>query len=95
MTLDNNLCNLTKIPVLAFRLSVRYLQNLYMQRLFWLLAHILFMVILMEEKTDEIGLPLIGEKAPDFEAATTQGTLRLSDFEGIWLVLFSRIYNSP
>jgi len=47
------------------------------------------MVILMAEKTDEIRLPLIGEKAPDFEAATTQGTLRLSDFEGSWLVLFS------
>ena len=43
----------------------------------------------MEEKTGEIRLPLIGEKAPDFEAATTQGTLRLSDFEGSWLVLFS------
>jgi peroxiredoxin (alkyl hydroperoxide reductase subunit C) len=43
----------------------------------------------MEEKSDEIRLPLIGEKAPDFEAATTQGTLRLSDFEGSWLVLFS------
>jgi peroxiredoxin (alkyl hydroperoxide reductase subunit C) len=49
----------------------------------------MLMVILMEEKTDEIRLPLIGEKAPDFEAATTQGTLRLSDFEGSWLVLFS------
>jgi peroxiredoxin (alkyl hydroperoxide reductase subunit C) len=47
------------------------------------------MVILMEEKANEIRLPLIGEKAPDFEAATTQGTLRLSDFEGSWLVLFS------
>ena len=47
------------------------------------------MVILLEEKSDEIRLPLIGEKAPDFEAATTQGTLRLSDFEGSWLVLFS------
>ena len=41
-----------------------------------------------QEKT-EVGLPLIGEKAPDFEAVTTQGTLRLSDFEGSWLVLFS------
>jgi peroxiredoxin (alkyl hydroperoxide reductase subunit C) len=40
------------------------------------------------EKT-EVGLPLIGEKAPDFEAVTTQGTLRLSDFEGSWLVMFS------
>ena len=41
------------------------------------------------EKT-EVGLPLIGEKAPDFEAVTTQGTLRLSDFEGSWLVMFSQ-----
>ena len=37
----------------------------------------------------EVRLPLIGEKAPDFEAVTTQGILRLSDFEGSWLVLFS------
>ena len=41
-----------------------------------------------QEKT-EIRLPLIGEKAPDFEAVTTQGPLRLSDFEGSWLVMFS------
>jgi peroxiredoxin (alkyl hydroperoxide reductase subunit C) len=34
-------------------------------------------------------LPRLGEKAPDFEAVTTQGTLRLSDFKGAWLVLFS------
>jgi len=40
-------------------------------------------------ENSEVGLPLIGEKAPDFEAVTTQGTLRLSDFEGSWLVLFS------
>ena len=43
----------------------------------------------MEKETNKISLPLIGEKAPDFEAATTQGTLKLSDFEGSWLVLFS------
>lgn len=36
----------------------------------------------MEEKTEIVGLPLLGGKAPDFEAVTTQGTLRLSDFEG-------------
>jgi len=41
-----------------------------------------------EEKT-EVGLPLLGGKAPEFEAQTTQGTLRLSDYEGNWLVLFS------
>jgi peroxiredoxin (alkyl hydroperoxide reductase subunit C) len=34
-------------------------------------------------------LPRLGENAPDFEAVTTQGTLRLSDFKGGWLVLFS------
>ena len=43
----------------------------------------------MEEKNDVVSLPLLGGKAPDFEAPTTQGTLRLSDFEGSWLVMFS------
>ena len=33
--------------------------------------------------------PRIGETAPDFEAETTQGILRLEDFRGSWLVLFS------
>jgi len=37
----------------------------------------------------EVGLPVLGQKAPDFEAVTTQGVLKLSDFEGSWLVLFS------
>ena len=37
----------------------------------------------------EVGLPVLGRKAPDFEAVTTQGVLRLSDFEGTWLILFS------
>ncbi len=35
------------------------------------------------------GLPRLGEAAPDFEAETTHGTLRLSDFKGSWLILFS------
>jgi len=43
----------------------------------------------MTEEKIEVGLPLLGGKAPDFEAQTTQGTLRLSDYEGSWLVLFS------
>jgi len=43
----------------------------------------------MSEQTGSTGIPRLGEKAPDFEAATTQGTLRLSDFKGSWLVLFS------
>ena len=34
-------------------------------------------------------MPRIGEPAPHFEAVTTQGTLRLEDFRGSWLVLFS------
>ncbi|MEL7640879.1 MAG: peroxiredoxin [Solidesulfovibrio sp.] len=33
--------------------------------------------------------PRLGEPAPDFEAETTQGILRLEDFQGSWLVLFS------
>jgi peroxiredoxin (alkyl hydroperoxide reductase subunit C) len=35
------------------------------------------------------GLPRIGSPAPQFEAPTTHGTLRLSDFKGSWLILFS------
>ena len=31
----------------------------------------------------------IGQKAPDFEAETTFGEIRLEDYQGKWLVLFS------
>ena len=31
----------------------------------------------------------IGELAPDFEAITTIGNIRLSDYKGKWVVLFS------
>ncbi len=31
----------------------------------------------------------IGQKAPDFEAVTTFGTIKLQDYIGKWLVLFS------
>ncbi|WP_432922819.1 peroxiredoxin [Microbispora sp. CA-135349] len=34
-------------------------------------------------------LPLIGDKAPDFEADSTHGPVRLADYAGRWLVLFS------
>jgi peroxiredoxin 2/4 len=34
-------------------------------------------------------LPRINEPAPDFEAKSTQGMLKLSDFKGSWVVLFS------
>ena len=36
-----------------------------------------------------IGMPKLGEKAPDFEAPTTFGLLKLSDFKGSWVVMFS------
>ena len=41
------------------------------------------------EETKTPKLPLIGEKAPEFEAPTTQGNLKLSDYKGSWLILFS------
>lgn len=31
----------------------------------------------------------IGQKAPDFEATTTFGNIKLCDYKGKWLVLFS------
>jgi len=34
-------------------------------------------------------MPVLGEPAPDFEALTTAGMVKLSDFKGKWLVLFS------
>lgn len=33
--------------------------------------------------------PRLGQHAPAFEAATTHGTLKLEDFKGSWLILFS------
>jgi len=33
--------------------------------------------------------PLIGDSAPDFEAESTHGPVRLADYAGRWLVLFS------
>lgn len=35
------------------------------------------------------GLPRLGYPAPQFEAVTTQGTVKLEDFKGGWLVMFS------
>ena len=36
-----------------------------------------------------VGLPRIGDPAPQFTAVTTFGTLKLEDFRGSWLILFS------
>lgn len=34
-------------------------------------------------------MPRLNEPAPDFDALTTQGRIKLSDFRGKWVVLFS------
>ena len=34
-------------------------------------------------------LPRLGQPAPPFQAETTHGTIRLEDFKGSWLILFS------
>ena len=36
-----------------------------------------------------LSLPSLGSKAPDFKANTTAGTIKLSDYKGKWIVLFS------
>ena len=44
----------------------------------------------MEEIKEQTGhMPRIGEPAPAFEAVTTHGMLKLEDFKGGWLILFS------
>ncbi len=42
-----------------------------------------------ETKEKVISLPRIGEPAPAFEVPTTHGVLKLEDFKGTWLILFS------
>lgn len=43
-----------------------------------------------EVRTPEVtALPRIGDPAPQFTAETTYGTLKLEDFKGSWLILFS------
>jgi peroxiredoxin (alkyl hydroperoxide reductase subunit C) len=41
------------------------------------------------ETTNPPALPRLGSPAPAFEAETTHGTLRLEDFKGNWVILFS------
>jgi len=45
--------------------------------------------MVVEIEKEQTGMPILGQKAPDFEAVTTQGTLTLSDYKGTWLILFS------
>ncbi|BAZ94041.1 MULTISPECIES: peroxiredoxin [Thiohalobacter] len=42
-----------------------------------------------DTETQSYGMPHINEPAPDFEAKTTHGVKKLSDYKGKWLVLFS------
>lgn len=44
----------------------------------------------MEEVKEPVfSMPRLGEPAPDFTAVTTHVTVKLEDFKGSWLVLFS------
>ncbi|MDC3418161.1 peroxiredoxin [Aquibacillus salsiterrae] len=44
----------------------------------------------MENSSEKVySLPRIGDSAPQFEATTTQGTIKLEDYKGSWLILFS------
>ncbi len=44
----------------------------------------------MEHTTDLKPMPRIGDKAPDFEALTTTGTIKFSDFNrDHWVIMFS------
>jgi peroxiredoxin (alkyl hydroperoxide reductase subunit C) len=42
-----------------------------------------------DEAVKTVRLPRLNEAAPAFEAVTTHGVVRLSDYEGSWLILFS------
>jgi peroxiredoxin (alkyl hydroperoxide reductase subunit C) len=39
--------------------------------------------------SETVTFPRLNERAPEFEARTTHGVKKLSDYEGKWLVLFS------
>ena len=43
----------------------------------------------MEAQASQRSLPRLNEPAPDFEAMSTQGPIKLSSFRGKWVVLFS------
>lgn len=45
--------------------------------------------MMTSELTPVVGLPRLGTAAPAFEADTTHGTIRLEDFRGSWVILFS------
>lgn len=44
---------------------------------------------MIEQAREVTTMPRLGSPAPSFEAVTTHGTLRLEDYKGSWLILFS------
>ena len=44
----------------------------------------------LPQSSPAASLPRLGQPAPPFQAETTHGTIRLEDFKGSWLILFSR-----
>ncbi len=42
-----------------------------------------------DSEVQHYGMPHLNEPAPDFDAKTTHGVRKLSDYKGKWLVLFS------
>jgi len=45
--------------------------------------------LMMDEVQKQLGSLRIGDPAPDFEARSTHGPIRLSDYRGRWLIFFS------
>jgi len=44
----------------------------------------------MESQQEFTSMPRIGDKAPEFEAVTTQGNINFpADYKGDWVILFS------
>ena len=43
----------------------------------------------LKDQEQEKSMPVIGKPAPEFTALTTHGTIKLSDYRGKWVILFS------
>ena len=43
----------------------------------------------MLQDQDKFCIPKLGSEAPDFTADTTMGEIKLSNFKGRWIVIFS------
>lgn len=45
--------------------------------------------VVRDNEVQGVSLPRIGDPAPQFEAVTSHGTVKLDDYKGKWLVIFS------